>query len=76
MQDNHVHLIVEAENKARLASGMRGLAVRMARRMNRLLSLARSRSDGPAAGQKRARLRAAKIMGSTPRAACTRSVLT
>jgi putative transposase len=32
-----VHLIVEAESKASLASGMRGLAVRMARRMNRLL---------------------------------------
>jgi putative transposase len=37
VQDNHVHLIVEAESKASLASGMRGLAVRMARRMNRLL---------------------------------------
>jgi putative transposase len=38
VQDNHVHLIVEAESAASLASGMRGLAVRMARRVNRLLS--------------------------------------
>jgi putative transposase len=37
VQGNHVHLIVEAESKASLASGMRGLAVRMARRINRLL---------------------------------------
>jgi len=37
LQDNHVHLIVEAESTASLASGMRGLAVRVARRMNRLL---------------------------------------
>jgi putative transposase len=37
VQDNHLHLIVEAESKASVASGMRGLAVRMARRVNRLL---------------------------------------
>jgi Transposase IS200 like len=38
VRDNHVHLIVEAENAKCLASGMRGLAVRTARRVNRLLS--------------------------------------
>jgi putative transposase len=37
LQDNHVHLIVEAADKASLSSGMRGLAVRVARRTNRLL---------------------------------------
>lgn len=33
---NHIHLIVEAENAAALASGMNGLLVRIARRLNRL----------------------------------------
>jgi putative transposase len=37
LQDNHLHLIVEAESTGSLASGMRGLAVRVARHMNRLL---------------------------------------
>ncbi len=37
IQDNHVHLIVEAEDKARLSSGVRGLMVRIAKRVNRLL---------------------------------------
>ena len=37
VQANHLHLIVEAENKKALSSGMRGLAVRMARRVNKLL---------------------------------------
>jgi REP element-mobilizing transposase RayT len=37
VQENHLHLIVEAENKASLASGVRGLMVRVARRVNRLL---------------------------------------
>ena len=38
VQDNHVHLLVEAEGKAELSRGMRGLAVRVAKRVNRLLS--------------------------------------
>ena len=37
VQDNHVHLIVEAGDTATLASGVRGLMVRIARRVNRLL---------------------------------------
>lgn len=37
VQDNHVHLIVEAENKRELSSGVRGLEIRIARRVNRLL---------------------------------------
>ena len=37
IQDNHVHLIVEAESKAKLSSGVRGLMIRVARRVNRLL---------------------------------------
>jgi REP element-mobilizing transposase RayT len=37
VQENHVHLIVEAKDKARLSSGVRGLMVRVARRVNRLL---------------------------------------
>ena len=35
--DNHVHLIVEAESGASLSAGMRGLMVRVARRVNALL---------------------------------------
>ena len=34
VQDNHVHLLVEAKDKRELTRGMRGLAVRMARRIN------------------------------------------
>jgi REP element-mobilizing transposase RayT len=37
IQDNHLHLIVEAESKKSLSSGVRGLMVRVARRVNRLL---------------------------------------
>jgi len=37
VQDNHVHLIVEAESREKLSSGMRGLMIRLARRVNRLL---------------------------------------
>lgn len=37
LQENHVHLIVEAESAARLGSGVRGLMVRIARRVNPLL---------------------------------------
>jgi putative transposase len=37
VQENHVHLIIEAENAARLSSGVRGLLVRIARRVNPLL---------------------------------------
>ena len=55
VQDNHVHLIVEAEGRDTLSSGVRRLMVRIARRVNRLLrrrgrfrgrSLARSRFGG------------------------------
>ena len=37
VQENHVHLIVEAEDAKSLASGVRGLVVRIARRVNRVL---------------------------------------
>ena len=37
VQDNHVHLIVESEDSASLSSGVRGLMVRIARRVNRVL---------------------------------------
>lgn len=37
IQPNHLHLIVEAQSADALSSGMRGLAVRLARRINRLL---------------------------------------
>ncbi|MET0792607.1 MAG: hypothetical protein ABW061_13890 [Polyangiaceae bacterium] len=37
IQANHLHLIVEAHSAEALSSGMRGLAVRLARRINRLL---------------------------------------
>jgi putative transposase len=37
VQENHVHLIVEAEDKTSLSAGVRGLMVRVARRTNRLL---------------------------------------
>jgi hypothetical protein len=35
VQADHVHLIVEAESKTALSSGMRGFAIRAARRLNR-----------------------------------------
>lgn len=37
VQANHIHLIVEAEDARSLSSSMRGLVVRIARRVNRLL---------------------------------------
>jgi len=37
VQQNHIHLIVEAQDARTLASSMRGLVVRIARRVNRLL---------------------------------------
>ena len=37
VQENHVHLIVEADDKRSLSSGVRGLMVRVARRVNQLL---------------------------------------
>ncbi len=37
IQRDHVHLLVEASDKAALASGMRGLVIRMARRLNAAL---------------------------------------
>jgi len=36
LQDNHVHLIAEGKDRGCLAAGMKGLAVRMARALNRL----------------------------------------
>jgi putative transposase len=36
VQGNHLHLVVEAENAAALSRGMKGLAVRVAVRLNRL----------------------------------------
>ncbi len=37
IQCNHLHLVVEADDRASLSRGMRSLAVRVARRMNKLL---------------------------------------
>jgi len=37
VQGNHLHLVVEAPDAARLARGLQGLAVRIARRLNRLM---------------------------------------
>jgi len=37
VQPNHLHLIVEARNKRALSSGARGLAIRIAMRLNHLL---------------------------------------
>ncbi len=37
IQHNHLHLIVEADDRAALSRGLRGLAVRVARRVNKLL---------------------------------------
>jgi len=37
VQENHVHLIIETEDTQSLSSGVRGLMVRIARRVNRLL---------------------------------------
>ena len=36
IQSNHIHLIVEAEDRASMTRGMRGLLVRIARALNRL----------------------------------------
>ena len=38
IQGNHLHLIVEAENRRSLARGMQGLAIRIAKTLNRLLN--------------------------------------
>jgi REP element-mobilizing transposase RayT len=37
LQTDHLHLIVEASDKARLSRGMAGLAIRVARAMNKLM---------------------------------------
>src|SRR3954469_1554244 len=37
IQGNHLHLVVEAEDAAALSCGMQGLAIRIARRLNRRL---------------------------------------
>jgi putative transposase len=37
VQENHLHLIVEADDKQSLSNGARGLEIRIARRVNRLL---------------------------------------
>ena len=37
VQDNHLHLIVEAESSRALSGGVRGLEIRIAQRVNRLL---------------------------------------
>src|SRR5689334_10885191 len=38
VQGNHIHLLVEADDSTTLSRGMKGLSVRIARRMNRLMS--------------------------------------
>ena len=37
VQDHHVHLLVEGETRERLSGGLRGLAIRIARAVNRVL---------------------------------------
>lgn len=37
LQRDHVHFVVEADDEKRLSRGMQGLAVRLARRLNRVL---------------------------------------
>jgi REP element-mobilizing transposase RayT len=37
VQSNHIHLLVEANDRGRLTQGMKGFAVRVARRLNQLL---------------------------------------
>ena len=39
VQDNHLHLIVEARDGSALSRGVQGLAIRLARRVNRLLDI-------------------------------------
>ena len=36
VQSNHLHLIVEAQDRVALSRGMKGLGVRLARRLNKL----------------------------------------
>jgi REP element-mobilizing transposase RayT len=36
VQSNHLHLVVEASDKAALSRGMQGLSIRLAKRLNRL----------------------------------------
>jgi len=38
VQGDHIHLVVEADSKRALSRGMQGLAIRIARRVNRLVS--------------------------------------
>jgi len=38
VQGDHLHLVVEADSKQALSRGMQGLAIRIARRINRLIS--------------------------------------
>ena len=40
IQGNHLHLLVEAEDRAALARGMQGLAIRVAKTLNRLFARA------------------------------------
>ncbi len=40
VQGDHLHLVVEADSKRALSRGMQGLAIRIARRVNRLVSRA------------------------------------
>ena len=40
IQGNHLHLIVEADDRESLAKGMQGLAIRIARAINRLFARA------------------------------------
>ena len=40
VQGNHLHLVVEAPDERRLTRGLQGLAVRIARRLNRLMQRA------------------------------------
>lgn len=46
-QDDHLHLLVEAESAAALSAGMKGLGVRLARRLNALI-----RRRGPALAER------------------------
>jgi putative transposase len=39
VQDNHIHMVVEAHDASSLSRGVQGLAVRLARRTNKLLGI-------------------------------------
>src|SRR5512144_842396 len=69
---NHVHLLIEADNTAALVRGVRGLSIRVAKRMNRLMSTNgqvigdRSRSVTPPVARERVPMRFTRPSGRAP----------